>query len=84
MLVDEVAARVEHVRADLNDRVTTLAETTISRHDLGEALVALGAQLLGAAVEESPPDQAAEADAEERPAKTGSASRPKGRKRPRE
>lgn len=43
---DDLAARIADVRAALNEAVTTLQQTKLSRYALGEVLLGLGAQLL--------------------------------------
>lgn len=84
-LFDDLAATVSDLQETLTDRVSTLGETMISRHALGEALVALGAQLLGAVKEPLP---ASEADHPEEdtpgenpaePAKAATTARRKGK-----
>jgi dGTP triphosphohydrolase len=43
---NDLSARVNDVRATLNEAITTLQQTKLSRYALGEVLLALGAQLL--------------------------------------
>ncbi len=43
---DDLSARVNDLRAALNEAVATLQQTKLSRYALGEVLLALGAQLL--------------------------------------
>ena len=61
-LASDLSARISDVDEALTEQVTTLGETMISRHALGESLVALGAQLLGAVREQAPADEATAVD----------------------
>ena len=70
-LSDDLGARISDLDESLTERVTTLGETMLSRHALGESLLALGAQLLGA-------DKDGASDLEDSPPKadTGKAAEP--------
>jgi hypothetical protein len=82
--VGEVSTRLEDVNAAIGERLATLAETAISRQALGETLLALGAQLLGAAEEPISAPAANESTVEPEPEPATRSARGKSRTKKRE